>query len=257
MALPGTPTPTPAPGGKPDRRGSIAATSGIDGLLRDHFQRQQEAFGENPGDGGPHDQRMLKPGATVTDQLDGIPDLGSGEPGDPRIPGAGPVDIQKVLTRDAMVAASRERVDRGIMHPFVLDMKHRMESEWDPVPDDMGALSNPEYVPDAVCASKYHLRLMGAGVLAFYDAAGDRLRIQILGAPVERHLHDRIARAVDDAGMSPPPPELLDGEGHMRVAWNVFLDSYQGCNLVGTDGNGRKANGANFTRGIIELDGMY
>ena len=248
-------TPTPAKRAGDGR--VVTVSPGVSGMIDEHFRRERESFGENPNDGGPHDPRMLRPGATVTDQLDGIADLGSGEPGDPRIPGAGPVDIGKVLTRDAVVASSREHTAEGRVPQFLCDVKNRIEKEWDPSPRDASVLSDPERIADPVCDAGYHLRFKVARVLAVYDATGARVSFNIVGATQSRNLHDRIARALDSAGMKPPPPDLLDGEGNLRLAWNVFVDSYAGCHLVGTDGRGKHADGGAFTVGIVELDGVY
>lgn len=251
--------PQPQPSGTPRRgeNGRVVFAPTIEGLVDDHFRREREDFGRNPNDGGPHDPRMLKPGATVTDQLDGIADLGTGEPGDPRIPGAPAIDIGKVLTRDATVVAAREHVAEGQMPQFLCDVKDRIEKEWDPSVADSNVLANPQHVPDPVCDAGYHLRFKVARVLAVYDATGSRVSFRIVGATESRNLHARLSKALDDAGMRPPPADLLDGEGHLRVAWNVFVDSYPGCHLFGNDGRGKKAYGANFTVGIVELDGMY
>lgn len=268
-----TPTPAarsrPAAGGGEGGNGAPAAASaqgeggyvvvspGLSGIIDEHFRREREKAGQDASVSGPRDPRARRPGATATDQLDGIADLGSGEPGDPRIPGAGPVDIGQVLSRDATVAIAQQRAAEGVVHPFLCDVKERIEQEWDPKPADIAALSNPEKIFDPVCAAGYHKRFKVARILAVYDAAGTRIRFSIVGAPMGRNLEKRVEKAVDDAGMHPPPKELLDVEGHLRLAWNVFLDDYSGCNLVGTDSRGKRAYGMSYTVGVVELEGVF
>ena len=197
-----------------------------------------------------------------TDSIDGRARLGSGEPGDPRIPGSGGVDIAAVITRDGAVAQARERARQGQVHPFLGAVKARLEECWLPTVADANAVSAATPVSDPVCAKGYHLRRNVGRVFAIYDAKGARLAFEIDtrrdggAAMLLRAFRERIRRAFDDTGMEEVPIELLDDRGLLRLAWNVYIDDYRGCNLVGRGANAHKPGGDEII-GIVELDGLY
>lgn len=192
----------------------------------------------------------------ATDSIDGIPSLGTGERGDPRIPGSGGVDIAAVMSRDGRVAQAQTRAVQGQVHPFLFAAKERIEECWLPVASDVRALGAPIKVEDRSCRTQAHLRYHVARVHAVYDARGARLSFSVVGAPVSRDLKSRVERAVEEAGMPAIPPELLDREGVMRLAWNVYVDDFSMCGLIGRGANAHKPGGDEFI-GIVELDGLY
>ena len=192
----------------------------------------------------------------ATDSIDGIPSLGTGERGDPRIPGSGGVDIAAVMSRDGRVAQAQTRAVQGQVHPFLFAAKERIEECWLPVASDVRALGAPIRVEDRNCAAQEHLRFHVARVHAVYDAQGARLSFSVVGAPVSRDLKSRVERAVEEAGMPAIPPELLNRDGVLRLAWNVYVDDFSRCGLVGRGANAHKPGGDEFI-GIVELDGLY
>lgn len=197
-----------------------------------------------------------------TDSIDGRPRLGTGEPGDPRIPGSGNVDIAKVVERDGVVAQAQERARQGQVHPFLGAVKDRVEECWLPVAADADSVTRYVAVEDGVCAKGYHLRHNVGRVYAIYDPKGMRVAIELdtghdgAAGTLIRRLRDRVQRAFDEAGMRDVPPELLDKDGLLRVAWNVYIDDYRECDLQGRGANAHKPGGDEII-GIVELDGMY
>lgn len=197
-----------------------------------------------------------------TDSIDGIPHLGTGEPGDPRVRGSGNVDIAVVVQRDGLVAQAQERARQGQVHPFLGAVKERVEECWLPVVADADSVTRYVAMEDGVCAKGFHLRRNVGRVHAIYDPKGTRLAIELdtgadgSAAVLLRRIQERVARAFDEAGMREVPPELLDENGLLRVAWNVYIDDYRGCDLQGRGANAHKPGGDEII-GIVELDGLY
>lgn len=197
-----------------------------------------------------------------TDSIDGRARLGSGEPGDPRIPGSGNVDIVAVVERDGLVAQAQERARQGQVHPFLGAVKDRVETCWLPVVADAESVTRYVAVEDGVCAKGFHLRRNVGRVFAIYDPKGARIAIELdtghdgAAATLLRRMTERVRAAFDEAGMRDVPPELLDEEGLLRVAWNVYIDDYRGCGLQGRGANAHKPGGDEII-GIVELDGLY
>jgi hypothetical protein len=196
------------------------------------------------------------------DSIDGLPRLGSGEPGDPLIPGSGGVDIAKVITRDGRVAQAQERARQGTIHPFIGEVKDRIETCWLPVAADANLMTDFFEVPDPVCAKKFHLRRKAGRVFTIHDQAGSRLAIEIDTGPdgaaqaLLKGIRDKIRIAFEQAGMREVPVELLDDRGLLRLAWNVYIDDYRWCGLMGGGANAHKPGGDEII-GIVELDGAY
>lgn len=219
--------------------------------------------GDDPFAAAPRRGKVDPLFAAPTDAIDGVPDLGSGAPGDPRIPGSGGVDIAAVARRDGVVGTARLRASQGQVHPYLKDAKDQLENCWLPVAADAAALAgNPDaraasrQVPDPGCAAGAHVRFRIARVEAVYDASGTRLAFRLVGASTVKDLAVRVRDAFDRTPMPDVPPELLGDDGRLHVAWNVFLDDYSMCNLLGEGANAHKPGGDTYI-GIVELDGLY
>lgn len=238
----------------PSLRGIGAPHSGptLGQVLDEHFRREAIASA-----GGPHGvDRRHGEFSQPTDSIDGIPDLGSGQPGDPRIPGSGGVDIAAVIARDGVTLQSKDRIERGQIHPFLAAAKDRIENCWLPTAADVNAAMYgvPGWkVPDRGCSKGAHWRYQVARVQVVYDPSGKQLSFRLVGGTVGRNLAERVESAVDQAGMPQVPAELLDEKGVLRVAWNVYLDDYRGCGLIGQGASHGKPGGDKII-GIVELD---
>ena len=273
-ASPGAATPLPAPT-KTNAPAAVAvaepsepAGPGATDLAVVVSQRRERAIAEAIAPTGerlgPWRGATGTPGGprSPTDSIDGRPRLGSGEAGDPRIPGSGNVDIARVVERDGVVAQAQERARQGQVHPFLGAVKDRVEECWLPVAADADSVTRYVAVEDGVCAKGFHLRHNVGRVYAIYDPKGTRVAIELdtghdgAAATLLRHLRDRVQRAFDEAGMRDVPPELLDEDGLLRVAWNVFIDDYRQCDTFGEGANAHKPGGDEII-GIVELDGVY
>lgn len=239
----------------PAERGTERSVS--DAARAYYETERQRILSERSSDSHPReDPRLRRP----TDSIDGVPNLGTGAPGDPRIPGSGGVDIGEVAARDAEVGIARLRAREGLIHPFIARVKREMEKGWRPEPADVTALRvEPQSIADPVCAKGHHERYRVARVFAVYDARGAPLRLRVDGAPVARNLRERIRNAAGRADLRRKiPPELLDDDQTLRLAWNVYLDDYTGCGLFGRGSDGTVARpGEPYVVGVIELDGVY
>lgn len=197
-----------------------------------------------------------------TDSIDGIPRLGSGDPGDPRIPGSGGVDIAKVISHDARVNTGKLRAQEGQIHPFVAALKREIEKGWRPDGQDIRAIkkiTKGESVRDPVCARGAHDRYLVARVFVTYGSDGTPLDYNISGSTVSRDIKGRILRAVREPRLRDRiPPTILNAEGTLHLAWNVYADDYTGCGLIGKGSDGRVAKaGQPYIVGVVELDSMY
>src|SRR5579859_224823 len=182
---------SPQPTGSPTASGSSLAAGphSLLEMIEEHFRKETFAPPE-PGS-TPTARRDSPTWGEETDSLDGVPHLGSGEPGDPRIPGSGGVDIAKVLRRDAIVAQAQCRAAAGQVHPFLGEAKSRIEDHWLPVAADLGALPNTRATPITPDHGCPYYRYRVGRVLAIYDSQGNQLSVTVVDVPHDRQLAER------------------------------------------------------------------